>query len=136
MNVCKVACRVAYELIGKHLPVSYHIGGKIASKIRYRMVKGYISSCGCDVNFEHGADISSTLKIGNHSGVGVNAHVPEHVTIDDNVMMGPYCLIYTRNHKHQITPDVPFRKQFKPVTIGNNVWMGGGNHFAWRNYCR
>ena len=35
MNVCKVACRVAYELIGKHLPVSYHIGGKMASKIRY-----------------------------------------------------------------------------------------------------
>lgn len=129
MNVCKVACRVAYELIGKNLPVSYHIGGKIALKIRYQMVKGYISSCGCDVNFEHGADISSTLKIGNHSGVGVNAHVPEHVTIGDNMMMGPYCLIYTRNHRHQITSDVPFRKQgyeeFKPVTIGNNVWMGG-----------
>ena len=66
MNVCKVACRVAYELIGKHLPVSYHIGGKMASKIRYRMVKGYISSCGSDVNFEHGADVSSTLKIGNN----------------------------------------------------------------------
>ena len=130
MNVCKVACRVAYELIGKHLPVSYHIGGKIASKIRYQMVKGYISSCGCDVNFEHGADISSTLKIGNHSGVGVNAHVPEHVIIGDNVMMGPYCLIYTRNHRHQITADVACRKQgdeeFKPVARGNNVWIGGG----------
>lgn len=43
-------------------------------------------------------------------------------------MMGPYCLIYTRNHKYQITPEVPFRKQgyeeFKPVTIGTNVWIG------------
>ena len=128
MNIRKVLCRVEYELLGKYLPVSHNIGGKIASRIRYQIVRGYISSCGSDVNFEHGADISSTLKIGNHSGVGVNAHVPEHVTIGDKVMMGPYCLIYTRNHKHQITPEVPFRKQgyeeFKPVTIGNNVWIG------------
>lgn len=128
MKIKRMICRVCYELIGKHLPVSYHIGGKLASRLRYVMIRGYITECGNNVNFEHGADISSTLKIGNNSGIGINAHIPEYVTIGDNVMMGPHCMIYTRNHKHEAS-DVPFRNQgyedFKPVLIGNNVWIGG-----------
>ena len=32
MNVCKVACRVAYELIGKHLPVSYILAVRLLRK--------------------------------------------------------------------------------------------------------
>ena len=42
-------------------------------------------------------------------------------------MMGPECYIYTRNHAFSRT-DVPMREQgmqdFKPVTIGNDVWIG------------
>lgn len=42
-------------------------------------------------------------------------------------MMGPECYIYTRNHAFSRT-DIPMREQgmqdFKPVTIGNDVWIG------------
>ena len=47
------------------------------------------------------------------------------VTIGDNVMIGPGCLISTVNH-----PLTPMGRQqhmgiAKPVTIGNDVWLGG-----------
>lgn len=80
------------------------------------------------VNIEHGAEVSSKTKIGSHTSVGINAHIPEFVTIGDYVMMGPDCHIYTRNHKHEFN-GVPFLEQGyedpKPVIIGNNVWIGG-----------
>lgn len=42
-------------------------------------------------------------------------------------MMGPWCIIYTRNHAFSRT-DIPMREQgmqdFKPVSIGNDVWIG------------
>lgn len=47
------------------------------------------------------------------------------VTIGDNVMIGPGCLISTVNHP---TSPMGRRKHLgiaKPVTIGNDVWLGG-----------
>lgn len=42
-------------------------------------------------------------------------------------MMGPEGVIYTQNHRHELS-DIPFWRQgfesVKPVKIGNNVWIG------------
>lgn len=48
------------------------------------------------------------------------------VKIGDNVMIGPNCHIYTVFHP--IDPDErnKYLLSHKPVTIGNNVWLGGG----------
>ena len=47
--------------------------------------------------------------------------------IGENVMMGPNCIIYTLNHKHNRT-DIPMCKQGveeeKIVKIGSDVWIG------------
>lgn len=125
----KFLFRMLYEILGKHLPPQKNfIFGKISKRIRYFLVKGYIVSCGTGVNFEHGASISSKVKIGNFSGIGIGADIPEQVTIGNYVMMGPNCKIYTRNHNHKFN-DTPFLKQgyeeVRPVIIGNNVWIGG-----------
>lgn len=42
-------------------------------------------------------------------------------------MMGSEVVIYTQNHRHELS-DIPFGRQgfesVKPVKIGNNVWIG------------
>ena len=57
------------------------------------------------------------------------------ITVGDNVLIGPSVQIYTVFHPvkaserlHQKTDsDFPFALgQTAPVTIGNNVWIGGG----------
>ncbi|NLK11099.1 MAG: maltose O-acetyltransferase [Staphylococcus equorum] len=50
-----------------------------------------------------------------------------HVVIGENVMMGPYCYIYTTNHAFDRI-DIPMIEQGyakpKKVVIGNDVWIG------------
>lgn len=124
----KKICHLFYVLFAKHLPAQTQFGGKISRKIRYFFVSRFVLECGRGVNIEHGADISSKIRIGSHTSIGINAHIPELVSIGDYVMMGPDCHIYTQNHKHEFS-DVPFLLQGyeapKPVIIGNNVWIGG-----------
>lgn len=96
-------------------------------QIRGFFVKRFCKSVGKNVNIQRNATISPTLVIGNNSGIGANSIIGRGTTIGDNVMMGPECYIYTRNHAFSRT-DIPMREQgmqdFKPVTIGNDVWIG------------
>lgn len=47
------------------------------------------------------------------------------VTIGDNVMIGPNCNIYTPNHPINAAERLKGEEIGLPVTIGNNVWLGG-----------
>lgn len=80
------------------------------------------------MNIEKGAVFSSTVKIGSNSGLGKNCIVGRNTVIGENVMMGPDCIIYSRNHRFDRT-DIPMIEQgffdVEPVTIGNDVWIGG-----------
>lgn len=43
-----------------------------------------------------------------------------------NVLLGPYTRIWTQNHNYK-DPDIPVRAQgytFRPVIIGDDVWIG------------
>jgi maltose O-acetyltransferase len=68
----------------------------------------------------------SKIAIGDNSGFGMNSRIGS-VTIGKNVMMGPDCLILTKNHAFDST-DIPMNmqgyKEDSPVTIGNDVWIG------------
>ena len=111
----------------RHLPKSFSFGGKLAKKLRAATAKGFIRSCGKNVNIEHGAHISSKLSIGDNSGIGVDCHCGGALTVGNDVMMGPECVIISRNHDFSRT-DIPMRLQGfmeeEPVTIGNDVWLG------------
>jgi len=72
-------------------------------------------------------DNGKNIFIGNNFTGNYNLTILDirKVTIGDNVMIGPGCLISTVNH-----PIAPMgrRKHLgiaKPVTIGNDVWLGG-----------
>lgn len=117
-----------YFNFAKHLPTSYSRFGKIGQRLRAWSASKFIAHCGQNVNIENGATITSLTAIGNNSGIGINARLHGEVTIGDNVMMGPDCIIYTSNHAFDRT-DIPMNQQgfssAKKVIIGNDVWIGG-----------
>lgn len=82
---------------------------------------------GRNVNIEHGAEFDARLVVGDNSSVGVDSTVLGPVTIGRDVMMGPECVIITRNHSHSRT-DIPMIQQgyegYRPVSIGDDVWIG------------
>ena len=113
--------------IFRHLPSSTRFMGKISKKLRAFTAKRFITYCGKNVNIEHGAVISSKLQIGDNSGVGIDCVCGGELIIGKDVMMGPECVIFSRNHAFSRT-DIPMREQgyseSKPVTIGDDVWIG------------
>lgn len=48
------------------------------------------------------------------------------VTIGDNVFIGPDCGIYTATHPLDFQRRKEGLEYALPITIGNNVWLGGG----------
>lgn len=48
------------------------------------------------------------------------------VRIGDNVMMGPNVQLYTATHPLQAAERIKGPEMAFPITIGNNVWLGGG----------
>ena len=109
-------------------PCSFDKGGKRAKKMREKPARKFLAYVGKDVNIEKGAIITSSMEIGDRSGVGINAKMHGKVVIGKDVMMGPECIIYTQNHAfNDIT--IPMCEQGsseeKPVTIGDDVWIGG-----------
>lgn len=113
--------------ICRHLPRSYKFGGKLAKRLRAKTAKGFIRYCGKNVNIERGAVISSKLSIGDNSGVGLNCDCGGELHIGNDVMMGPECVIISKNHAFDRT-DIPMRlqgyKEEQPCFIGNDVWIG------------
>lgn len=72
------------------------------------------------------------FEIGNNSGIGYGTviSVSKRITIGNDVMIGPNCMIMD-NDDHPIDPGrrrlrIPVdESEIKPVVIGNNVWLGG-----------
>ena len=127
MKVRAVVGRIIYNLIGKHMPLSnghFNFGSK---KVRAFCGKLILRECGTNVNIEKGAHFSSEVSLGNNSGIGINCEIAPQVTIGNDVMMGPECMIYTSNHGMERT-DIPMWQQksteTEPVVIGNDVWIG------------
>ena len=121
--------KLLYSCFAKWLPQSFFpIVGKIARGLRGICGRLILSRCGKNVNIERGAVFSSKVTLGNNSGIGICANISGETHIGDNVMMGPHCTIYIRNHAFDRL-DIPMCEQGfqseKPIVIGNDVWIGG-----------
>ena len=51
-----------------------------------------------------------------------------HITIGDNVLFGPRVGLYTANHALDPQERVMGGCYARPITIGDNVWIGAGVH--------
>ncbi len=124
----KIIGLILYHLIAKRLPAStspVKIGQKAFRAFCGKLI---LDKCGKKVNIESKAIFSSRVELGDRSGIGSGSIITGKCTIGNDVMMGPNCIIYTRNHKiDDVT--VPMNTQGnaeeKPVTIGDDVWIGG-----------
>ncbi len=93
------------------------------------LIKQYFGSVGCDVSIGQGfmCDNGKNIHVGDQFLTNYNVTILDimPVYIGDYVMIGPNTLITTVNHP--LTPKG--RRQHlgigKPVTIGNDVWIGG-----------
>lgn len=120
--------KILYALFAKNLPISYHPFGKTARFLRGVCGKMILSKCGKNVNIERGAVFSSHVSLGDNSGIGINASLTGSVEIAKNVMMGPHCTFYSRNHAFDRC-DIPMCEQGylpeAPIVIEDAVWIGG-----------
>ena len=119
--------RILFGIFRKFPPSNSRAFGKISKRLRAWSAKGFIRSCGKNVNIEHGAVISSKLSIGDNSGVGIDCVCGGELIIGNDVMMGPECVIFSKNHEFS-NLDTPMRlqgyKDSEPCVIGNDVWIG------------
>ena len=94
---------ILYAISAKWLPEYRHL--KLAKYLRAFWARRIIHSMGSNVNVEHGAFFTPEVCIGNDAGISTNCELNGPVTIGSNVMMGPECVFYTRNHKQMCIRD-------------------------------
>ena len=116
-----------YYGVARRLPPSWsglQVGQTALRRFCGRLM---LAECGRDVNIEQGAVFHRSVRLGDRSGIGVNARLYGAVTIGRCVMMGADVTIITRQHRTART-DVPMMDQGfepeRPVVIGDDVWIG------------
>ena len=130
----QLVCLLLYYGFAQYLPKS-NTFGNMGGVIRYQLCRRIFKKCGKHVNIERKAHFASGLdiEIGDYSGIGINAQIPNGTIIGNYVMMGPNCFILDVNHN---TSDVsrPMclqgMNEKKITRIGNDVWIGRDVHMT------
>lgn len=128
LSLKRLVCLVLYYTVGIYLPKSqscFHIG----MYVRRFLCRRIFLRAGKNINVERGARFGSgiLLEIGDYSGIGINANIPNDTIIGDYVMMGPNCYILRHNHRFDIlSKPMMFQGcgEIKRTIIGNDVWIG------------
>lgn len=84
----QLVCLVLYYGFAQYLLKS-NTSGNLGGAIRYALCKHIFKKCGKCVNIERKAFFASgiDIEIGDYSGIGINAHIPNGTIIGDYVMM-------------------------------------------------
>lgn len=127
-KIKKILGLLIYNGFAKYLPTSHTIPKIGQQRLRALCGKLILTKCGKNVNIERNATFSSKVELGDNSGIGIRATISGKCIVGNNVMMGPDCVIYSRNHEFS-NLDIPMReqgyKEEKTVVIGDDVWIGG-----------
>ncbi|WP_201346565.1 sugar O-acetyltransferase, partial [Lactobacillus nasalidis] len=83
-------------------------------------------SCHIEPNFW--CDYGWNIKVGEHFYANHNLTILDAggVTFGDNVYIGPDCGFYTSGHPLDVARRIGGLEYAYPITVGNNVWIGGG----------
>ncbi len=123
-EVLKADRQKALKLMGELSALTYTDNNE-----RERIAKELLGSTGDHVYLEKGF----YCDYGQHISVGENFYCnayctildPAPVTIGDNVMFAPHVGIYTATHPVHPENRNSGYEYALPITIGNNVWLGG-----------
>jgi maltose O-acetyltransferase len=122
----------AYLLVARHLPWGPRPFGHASRRVRASLGRQMLDVCGSDVNIEHGAWFGSGkgIELGDRSDIGMDALVMGPVTIGNDVMMGPRCVILSNRHAISSVTEPMNRQGFLPdlrVVIEDDVFVGAGS---------
>ena len=126
----KSVALVLYYMGARRLPESSSPFAFGARRVREVLCRRIFSHVGEGANVEQGVFFGrgQDIWLGDRSGIGIGSRVQGPLRIGDDVMIGPWALIYTRNHE-MARVDVTIREQGEteaaPVVIENDVWLGG-----------
>ena len=83
---------------------------------------------GFEINFPFHCDYGCHIQAGKNLYINVNCTILDcnWVTIGDNVLIAPNVQIYTAYHPTDPSVRMTGVEMAAPITIGNNVWIGGG----------
>ena len=128
MKIKKYFGYILYNLLPVYLPETpTPFVGNLSKTLRVLCARLMLEKCGKNINIEKGAQFSTRTEIGDNSGIGINARITGKTIIGNNVMMGPNCMIYTVNHRHD-NINIPMSAQGmeneRIVKIGSDVWIG------------
>ncbi|WP_208589603.1 sugar O-acetyltransferase [Gracilibacillus suaedae] len=97
---------------------------------REKLLKELLGSSGEGVFMEPNIrfDYGYNTYVGNHFFANFDCTILDvcEVRFGDNCMLGPNVQIYTATHPLHPDDRNSGKEYAKPITIGNNVWFGGG----------
>ncbi|WP_315795613.1 sugar O-acetyltransferase [Paenibacillus sp. BIC5C1] len=98
-------------------------------ELRTKVLKELLGSTGEHLSMEPNIhfDYVYNIHVGEHFYTNFNCTILDvcEVRIGDNCLMGPDVHIYTATHPLNPFERITGAEYGKPVTIGNNVWIGG-----------
>ncbi|MCD8121263.1 MAG: sugar O-acetyltransferase [Clostridiales bacterium] len=101
-------------------------------EVREPLLRKILGQMGEDVFFEPSfrCEFGYNIKIGNHFYANFDCVMLDGggIEIGDHVLFGPRVSIYTSRHAYDASERAAGACFSKEVTIGNNVWVGGGVH--------
>lgn len=103
-----------------------------AQRVRESILRDILGGMGENVNFEPDfrCEFGSNIFIGNNFFANFDCVILDcnRIVIGDNVLFGPRVGLYAGNHAIHPEDRVAGGCYSKPITIGDNVWVGAGVH--------
>lgn len=128
-KIRKMVGYILYIFLGSILP-HYQLGinWRISNLIRKISAKLYFEYCGKNVDLGRKIKLSSSIRIGDNSGIGDYCYVQGSLKIGKDVMIAPKVTFLGSNHNFNDL-NKPMNKQGhneKGIVIMDNVWIGYG----------
>ena len=103
-----------------------------AQRVRESILRDILGGMGENVNFEPDfrCEFGSNIFIGNNFFANFDCVILDcnRIVIGNNVLFGPRVGLYAGNHAIHPEDRVAGGCYSKPITIGDNVWVGAGVH--------
>jgi maltose O-acetyltransferase len=121
-------CEIRYQTRGK-VDIFNSLNARQTAE-KDQLLRDIFGRVGSNVHFEKGMciDYGINTKIGDNVFINFNFILLDcaQVSIGNNVFIGPAVQIYTAQHPLDIELRGRHIGSARPVTIGNDVWIGGG----------
>jgi maltose O-acetyltransferase len=121
---------LADQVRSQELMAAYNGAAPGDAALRRRLLEELLGSIGeeTEIRPPFYVDYGSRITIGARcfANFGLTALDVAPITIGDDVQIGPYVQLLTPTHPVEPQPRRDKWEAAKPISIGDNVWLGGG----------